>query len=530
MKRKVAKSLLSLSLITVLLVGCGGQSSGETTGNAKGGTIDNDQIVTVAMGDQLLQDWDPAITYGTDSRVFFNVYETLMRSTPEGDYENVLATDYSKSDDGLVWEFKLRENVKFHDGTDFNAEAVKYSIDRTKGMQKGASYIWDPVKEINIIDDLTVQFVLNYAVDLRELVSCQFGAFIYAPSAGEDYDTSSAWFYEANMCGTGPYMLQDFAQDNHVVLTKFEDYWGGWDGNHLEKILFKSVQESTTRRQMVEGGEADIAYMLTGSDADAMSADTNLTIEATVDNKNLQCFFNTLAGPLVDKRVRQALAYSYPYQDVIDYVAYGKYGNYPKDVVAPATLRGTTEAIPYEYNLDKARSLLEEAGCTKLELTASYHNADEDTKKILELWKSELAKLNVTLNIEANSWEVVYNRAKSQNPEDRADIFVAKTFADTCTAYCMYSTSAMTNAGWNFSGFGNEEIDQAITAAYQEGAFDTEKSDEMMREVGAQLAEECFMMNLMDMKNISAVNDSFHGFIMNPAYESTVFFYDCYKE
>ena len=199
-------------------------------------------------------------------------------------------------------------------------------------------------------------------------------------------------------------------------------------------------------------------------------------------------------------------------------------------MIAPATLIGSTTEIPYTYDLDKAKALLEEAGkADGFELTASYHNIDEDTKKVLELWKSELSKLNVTLNIEANSWEVVYNKAKSANPEERDDLFICKTFADTNTAYGPYSTCVESGAGWNFSGIKNAEYDEKIEAAYQAGAFDQRQFIDGFHEVGAKIAEDCFQMNLYDFSQITAVSKDFHGFTLNPAYQSAVLFYNCYK-
>ena len=178
----------------------------------------------------------------------------------------------------------------------------------------------------------------------------------------------------------------------------------------------------------------------------------------------------------------------------------------------------------------RAKALLEEAGkADGFELTASYHNIDEDTKKVLELWKSELSKLNVTLNIEANSWEVVYNKAKSANPEERDDLFICKTFADTNTAYGPYSTCVESGAGWNFSGIKNAEYDEKIEAAYQAGAFDQRQFIDGFHEVGAKIAEDCFQMNLYDFSQITAVSKDFHGFTLNPAYQSAVLFYNCYK-
>lgn len=117
-------------------------------------------------------------------------------------YIKVLAEDYSHSKDGLTWTFKIRKGVKFHDGTVCNAQAVKFSIDRNKAMKQGAAYIWDAVKEVTATDDYTVEFKLSHPADMEEVVSCQFCAFIYSPTAvGKDYKAGSEWFYKGNICG-----------------------------------------------------------------------------------------------------------------------------------------------------------------------------------------------------------------------------------------------------------------------------------------------------------------------------------------
>lgn len=517
-------------MAAALFAGCGKQSEEAEGSGGSSTALDESKIAVIAVYDDLIKDWDPAISYGNDGRFFFNTYETLLRSNPDGTYENVLATDYSSSEDGLEWTFTLREGVKYHDGTDFNADAVKYVVDRTKALGQGGSFIWDAVDNVEVVDDYTVKFHLSYPCDLREVVACQYAAYMYAPSAGDDPEESSKWFYECNICGTGPYMLDDYSVGSYITLKKFDDYWNGWDGDHLDKVIMQLVAESTTRRQMIEGGEADVAEYLNASDAEAMAGEEGFSIEVTSAAKNLQLYFNTLSGPLMDQKVRQALAYSFPYEDVIDYVKFGKYADYPKDVVAPAALNGTTDSIPYSYDMDKAGELLEEAGVADgFEITASYQNANEETKKVLELWKSELAKLNITLNIETNSWEVVYNRAKSPDPADRADIFAVECFADTSAAYCLYSSSATSEGAWNFSGYSDPEIDAAVEEAYKEGAFDAEKSYEMMSAAGEKMAEACFMMNCFDMNNVTAVADDFQGFELNPYYDNVLLLYNCWK-
>ncbi len=107
-----------------------------------------------------------------------NAYETLVFYNPPGSEEVLgpaLATSWESSEDGLTWTFHLRKGVKFHDGTDFNAEAVEYSVERTIDLGLGAAFIWDAVEEVNVIDDYTVEFKLKYAAPLDLVAASGYG-------------------------------------------------------------------------------------------------------------------------------------------------------------------------------------------------------------------------------------------------------------------------------------------------------------------------------------------------------------------
>jgi peptide/nickel transport system substrate-binding protein len=116
-----------------------------------------------------LPDIDPSVSFSNDSVVTSNAYETLVWYNPPGSKELLqpgLAVKWESNTDGTEWTFFLRQGVKFHDGTDFNAEAVKYSIERTMELGLGASYIWDPVDTITVVDNYTVKFSLKYPAPL----------------------------------------------------------------------------------------------------------------------------------------------------------------------------------------------------------------------------------------------------------------------------------------------------------------------------------------------------------------------------
>ena len=153
--KKLSVFLALIIFLSSVLAGCGGQNAGEKNAPMK--------VAVYAQMHIPITDWDPSVEMSNGVIVLCNIYETLLKYDPlNKEFIPVLATDYRKSDDGLVWEFDIRENVKFHDGTELNAEAVKFSIERTMELGKGPAFIWDPVDEINVKDDYTVEFKLKY--------------------------------------------------------------------------------------------------------------------------------------------------------------------------------------------------------------------------------------------------------------------------------------------------------------------------------------------------------------------------------
>ena len=233
MKRKISLFLIMVLIVT-LFAGCGG---GNASNEGAANNSEEMDIIYYAFNSEPILNWDPSVMFSNGIVVLNNVYETLLRfDANDKTFENILATDYSQSEDGLSWTFHLREGVTFHDGEPFNADAVKFSIERTKEIGQGASYIWDSVSEIEIVDDYTVVFHLSYQAPIDLIVSSPYAAFIMSPAIA---DKGDEWFGEGNEAGTGPYMLESNSMGDEVILTEYKDYWNGWEGEHFEKAIIK---------------------------------------------------------------------------------------------------------------------------------------------------------------------------------------------------------------------------------------------------------------------------------------------------
>jgi peptide/nickel transport system substrate-binding protein len=164
--------------------------------------------------------WDPIASFSTEAAYMANIYEQLVRVNPPGSkdtYSPLLAESWEKSADGLTWTFKLRKDVKFHDGEPFNAAAVVKSIEAEKD-HAGASFIWLPLDKVEAVDDLTVKFTLKYAQPLELILGSEYAAYIVSPKA-LDAAAANKDFWAAGVDGgTGPYTIESDTADKELVL------------------------------------------------------------------------------------------------------------------------------------------------------------------------------------------------------------------------------------------------------------------------------------------------------------------------
>ena len=343
--------------------------------------------------------WDPSEGFSNEVIIMNNLYETLVRyDSVTGEFTPVLATSYESSADGLTWTFHLRKGVQFHTGGEMDAEAVKFSIDRTIAGEKGAYYIWDPVESIEAKDKYTVVFHLSYPAPLDIAASAAYCAHIFDP----DYSERD-WFYEGNDSGTGPYTIESNEGNTLVILKKFDEYWGGWEGKHFDKVVFQWVPEEGTRRLMVESGEGDFTNRLTPSELEALRGVPGIEIVSVPSFQNLLALFNTAKSadePIGNPLVRKAVAYALPYDDIVNSVMEG-YARQSRGVV-PFGLWGNSDKVKqYTFSPETAKLLLEQAGYPNggFKVLLTYVAGDENERRTAELWKAELAKLGVELEL-----------------------------------------------------------------------------------------------------------------------------------
>lgn len=292
-----------------------------------------------------------------NQRVFWgiigiNLYEPLIVRNAEGKLEPRLAVSWEPIDE-TTWEFKLREGVTFHNGEPFNAEAVKYTVEKYLDPEVAApaAFFFTMIESVEVVDDYTVR------IHTKE----PFGALlanlpmlnIMPPKAGEETDLN------VNPIGTGPFKFVMWKKGDRFEMEANKDYWGG--SPKLERVVFRPIIEASTRVAALLTGEADVVYTVPVEELSTVQADPNVDVIVVpgVDTVNI-----TMGGknaPWNDKRVRLAIWYGIDIKTIVDTVV-GDAGELAESFTAPLVF-GYNDELPFrEYDPEKAKELLAEAG------------------------------------------------------------------------------------------------------------------------------------------------------------------------
>lgn len=472
-------------------------------------------------------DVDPSQAFSGEHALLMNTHETLLRYNPPGSKEPfspALATQWNASNGGKTWTFTLRQGVKFHDGTPLNAEAVKASIERTKKLNGPVAWIWSAVKEIKIVDDHTVTFELDSPAPLDLIASSAFGAYIMSPKAAEK---DGDWFHAGNEAGSGPYKIEKYGPDR-IILTRFDDYWGGWKAGQFDKVVFEEVPDANIRQQKIEAGEIDWANDIPRENLAKLDARPDVKIVPVATFRNTQNILNTQKGPLKDVRVRKALAYSFPYEAFIK-TALAGYGTQATGVIPEGMLGHNPNTQPYTFDLDKARQLLKEAGFEKggFELVVTYGAGISEQEQAAELWQPELAKLGIKLVPKALTWDAQWAFSKS-DPDKAQDVVTMMWFPTYVTPYDflfnLFHSEEHTN--FNFAYYGNPKFDEMIDKANEMMGTDKAAAGKMFQQAQQVLMDDAVAIFMSDIKDVFVIREDLKGFSHNPGYQGVVFAYE----
>lgn len=319
--------------------------------------------------------------------------------------------------DSQTWTFKLRQGVKFHDGTPFNAEAVKWNMDRWRDPDNewrfGRTFEYYDIEfgtdlaieEVTVVDEYTVQLKLSApsGVLLAKLAE-HFVFGMNSPTAvqeqGDKYGTAAG-----TAVGTGRFKFVEWVPDDHITVERNDEWWGG--APKLERIIFRSIPDNSARFAELLAGtihQADLAQ----TDLPAAAQDANVVIYERPALSTGYIAFQQCTEPFDKLEVRQAIAHAVNWAALIP-AFYGDYGQLAGSFQPPAILGHNPDIQPFEYNPDKAKELLAAAGLpdgfeTDFWYIPVIRGYFPDSKAIGEAIAADLAKVGIKVNLQTEDW------------------------------------------------------------------------------------------------------------------------------
>jgi peptide/nickel transport system substrate-binding protein len=515
MRKRTTVILLFITLISIALYGCSGdkketnqsntpadesQSSTETAKGEPtyGGTV------TVGIT-QDLDSLDPhkAMSAGT-KEVLFNIFEGLVKLDKDGNLVPAVAEKYEISDDGMVYTFTLRDGVKFHNGNPVTVEDIVYSIKRSAGLLETVDptvlveSVLTAISEVNIVDEKTIELRLSRAdTELLPYLTCAIVPANYA-----QLDTKPI--------GTGPFQFVSYEPLKSIVMKNFDDYYVS-GVPYLDEVTFKISANTDAAFLELNAGSIDILPYIT--DAQASQLPEGYRLQTGSMNLIQGLFLNNERAPFDNKLVRQALCYAIDRQAVIDMVAGGR-----GDVIGTNMFPGFKKYYAselsevYQYNPQKARELLKEAGYPDgvdfvITVPSNYQYHVDTAQIVVEQLKESGFRAEIQL-IEWASWlsDVYKGRNYQATLSGLAAELAPKKALDR---FC-------SDADNNFMNYKNEEFDRI----YQEAEMKVDEEDKiaLCKQLQTMLTKDAVAAFIQDPHQMTAINKKLDGYTYYPIY------------
>ncbi|MDY6817325.1 MAG: ABC transporter substrate-binding protein [Halobacteriales archaeon] len=520
----------------------GGSADDKTETETEMGAKDQGKFVKTLSSE--FTQWDPSITFDHSNRIHANVYEPLVwYSLDQGEVTPGLAKSYDVSDDGTVWTFNLREGVQFHGGYgELTAEDVKFTVNRMLELGKGPAYLWFPVDSIETPDDYTARFNLSNKIPLDLIASSPFGSWIYskkgAQDVGDSFKEQTEWFRKGNDLGTGPYTVEDWQRSQSLTLSKFDDYWGGWDKPHFSTAEWQIVTESSTRVQMIRGGNADQVDRIPFSVLSSIQNDSGVEIYEENSFNQLIAQMNVRKAPTDDVNVRKAFLHSFPYEKGVEEIRKG-FGS-RNAVPVPNNMVGHNDELePPAHDLDKAKSLIDQSGYTVDEINEAspfltYSPAQQTHRRTALTLQSELKKIGVKLDVKKMSWSTMWSRAKKLETAPHVFLYLwwptyASPYPNLWDLFSCVNVEKGETPIFQLTWWCNKEFDQMLNKGRQQMATNREQGIKTLKEAQKMVLDNALSFTFWDIVRIHPLRSEIKGYEPRPAYPNITFFYDLHK-
>lgn len=492
----VMKSLL-FATIMFLVVGCSSDSDSEQTG--EGEPIQGGEAVAAYQTD--VSSYDPLNgSSGGDHALLWPVFDTLIKFTPDLEPIPGLAESWDFEDDTTL-VLNLREGVTFHDGTPFNAEAVKFNLERANSEDSNVSDL-ENIEGVEVVDEHTVKLHLTEPDSSLLLALSDRGGMMISPTAYEEDPDNFA----QNPIGAGPFKMVNRVPNGEVVFEAFEDYWD--EGKpYLDKLTVKIMSDENTRLNAIRSGEVDFAFQFSPNNIEDLNNDPNLTVVESNHVAFRMIYLNLSMAPFDNKELRLAVQHGIDREALIQAVNFGMgepaYQPFPNEYWA------ADEELKIDYDPEKSKQLIEESGIVNPSFTMIHHsNALES--RLAEAIKNQLQEIGITVELQAMEITAASGSFFAEKQEPAAlSQWTGRPDAQM-TMNNLFSKDSFFNTG----SYENPEIESLLEEA---GAtYEQEERAELYHQISQKgLLEEGMLIPVLFFPQVAVMNENIQGYEAN---------------
>lgn len=458
---------------------------------------------------------DPHKHWNHDSyAVYRNIFDNVVTRNADGEIAPQVATSWKNLSDTEI-EFQLRDDIKFHDGQPLTAEDVAFSVKRIinpdfKSPQLGQ---FNKITDAKATGPNTVVLITDgpYPPLLAQLVKLSVVPKHYLEEVGDEE-------FNKKPLGSGPYKFVEWQRGVKVVLESNDDYWRGTPP--FKTVEMRAVPDGATRVANLRTGSADIVVTLDPDQANELKSEANLQVLSAATERVGYLMMNTLHGPTGDAKVREAVAYGLD-RDLIIEALLGGYGATTNVLLTPAHFGYADDIAPYEYNPDKARELLAEAGYAD-GVEIIFNTSPVFDQRIVQAIQQQLAEVGMNVKIEMSDHPTYLTRRRA--PPEQFGGFVFGRWSCACqdadgVLFAMFHSSSI------WGKYNNPEVDKLLEAG--RSTLDTAERQNIYHKIHEIIRAESPSLPLYQVtaiygaaKNLSwqpTANESF--FVMDMAWE-----------
>jgi peptide/nickel transport system substrate-binding protein len=453
--------------------------------------------LVIAQGAEALT-LDPHIPADmTSHRIFQNIFDTLVFRDRDMKLQPHLATSYELLDD-TTWQFKLREGVLFHNGEPFDANSVKFSVERilNPDLESHMAGWFATIDHVEIVDDYTVNIITGAPDPLLpgRLTWLYMVPPQYVQENGDEY-------FGLHPVGTGPYTFVEWVKDDHLSLQANEEYWNGAPA--IQEVVFRPIPETSTRIAALLTGEADIIDSVPSDQVGTIENSDVAKVASVLSKRQIYIGLDNINDtPLKDKRVRLAINYAVDVPSLIENIM-GGYAIQSASPVLPMYFGYDPDIKPFPYDPEKAKDLLAEAGYpdgfqVTLDTSSGRYVMDKETAEAVA---GQLAEVGIDAQVEVLEWGVYVSKFL-EYPKGVAPMYLigwGAAFLDADQP--LYDAL---HTGEILGRYSNADFDQLIEAARVE--MDPDKRYELYQEAQQILKDDPPWLFLWQLKDIYGVS------------------------